>query len=533
MAVFKTQTGRVLNFNKQNTQNKPIQQTTPQVAQPYTPWTSIDNRPVTTTSGNPYIAYSQRNKPTVATPSQPVISKTMNNSLAYDPNDPEDYLMKLQARSVTGKTPTEQEYYQALQAQKALQSRQTNSANPLQAQMVDLIRQQQEQRGLEVGRDTNELDAYRKQLDQQYGVQRDELLASGERQRTAAQNVYSFSWFGRSSAAANKMADIQQWVDWSIASLNAAKEAAIAAKKAELEWADSETLSALNSRVQQYQDAANKRQMDSLQKTAEANQTSGASYIESLNNLMTTASKNGMDIWNPEDIQIYAQMARNPDGSINEEFVGALPEWMQAIIRTANIQQSKEAPKIENFGTTKNPRYMQRDGAKRVSVSWAGGWAMWWGGWVRSGGWMWGVWVGGWVVSSTWDAYNLQSELLSAIGKIRDAADSSAIRWVNLYDPDIENLKAFVKSNMTLDTFQQLKKQWVKMWSMTDSEWKLLGDTVWDVNWSMSKAAIKNALNNVEWRLTWIKVKAPTTPAPSAATQQKPKSTTRWWYKAR
>lgn len=37
MAVFKTQTGRVLNFNKQNTQNKPIQQTTPQVAQPYTP----------------------------------------------------------------------------------------------------------------------------------------------------------------------------------------------------------------------------------------------------------------------------------------------------------------------------------------------------------------------------------------------------------------------------------------------------------------------------------------------------------------
>lgn len=117
----------------------------------------------------------------------------MNNSLAYDPNDPEDYLMKLQARSVTGKTPTEQEYYQALQAQKALQSRQTNSANPLQAQMDDLIRQQQEQRGLEAGRDTNELDAYRKQLDQQYGVQRDELLASGERQRTAAQNVYSFS----------------------------------------------------------------------------------------------------------------------------------------------------------------------------------------------------------------------------------------------------------------------------------------------------------------------------------------------------
>ena len=508
------------------------QQQSPVASQPYTPWTSIDGRPVQTNTGNPYIAYSQRAKPTVATAQQPVISKTTNNSLIYDPNDPEDYLMKLQARGVTGKTPTEQEYYQALQAQKALQARQTNSANPLQSQMDELIRQQQEQRGLESGRDTNELDAYRKQLDQQYGVQRDELLASWDRQRSAAQNVYSFSWFGRSTVAANKMTEIQKWIDWSISSLNAAKEAAIAAKKAELEWADSETLSALNSRVQQYQDAANKRQMDSLQQTAQANQTSGASYIESLNNLMATASKNGMDIWNPEDIQIYAQMARNPDGSINEEFVGALPEWMQAIIRTANIQQSKEAPKIENFWTTKSPRYMQRDGAKRAPVSWAGGWAMWggWSGWVRSGGWaswgwMWGAWV--WA---TWDAYNLQSELLSAIGKIRDAADSSAIRWVNLYDPDIENLKAFVKSNMTLDTFQQLKKQWVKMWSMTDSEWKLLGDTVWDVNWSMSKAAIKNALNNVEWRLTWIKVKVPTDTKSitTPATQQKPKAS-KWW----
>ena len=509
------------------------QQQSPVASQPYTPWTSIDGRPVQTNTGNPYIAYSQRAKPTVATAQQPVISKTTNNSLIYDPNDPEDYLMKLQARGVTGKTPTEQEYYQALQAQKALQARQTNSANPLQSQMDELIRQQQEQRGLESGRDTNELDAYRKQLDQQYGVQRDELLASWDRQRSAAQNVYSFSWFGRSTAAANKMTEIQKWIDWSIESLNAAKEAAIAAKKAELEWADSETLSALNSRVQQYQDAANKRQMDSLQQTAQANQTSGASYIESLNNLMATASKNGMDIWNPEDIQIYAQMARNPDGSINEEFVGALPEWMQAIIRTANIQQSKEAPKIENFGTTKSPRYMQRDGAKRAPVSWAGGWAMWggWSGWVRSGGWAsWGWMWGAWVVSSTWDAYNLQSELLSAIGKIRDAADSSAIRWVNLYDPDIENLKAFVKSNMTLDTFQQLKKQWVKMWSMTDSEWKLLGDTVWDVNWSMSKAAIKNALNNVEWRLTWIKVKVPTDTKSitTPATQQKPKAS-KWW----
>ena len=535
---------RTINLKPKNIMAQPKVQTTvaplptaqpqaPVASQPYTPWTSIDGRPVQTNTGNPYIAYSQRAKPTVATAQQPVISKTTNNSLIYDPNDPEDYLMKLQARGVTGKTPTEQEYYQALQAQKALQARQTNSANPLQSQMDELIRQQQEQRGLESGRDTNELDAYRKQLDQQYGVQRDELLASWDRQRSAAQNVYSFSWFGRSTAAANKMTEIQKWIDWSISSLNAAKEAAIAAKKAELEWADSETLSALNSRVQQYQDAANKRQMDSLQQTAQANQTSGASYIESLNNLMATASKNGMDIWNPEDIQIYAQMARNPDGSINEEFVGALPEWMQAIIRTANIQQSKEAPKIENFWTTKSPRYMQRDGAKRAPVSWAGGWAMWggWSGWVRSGGWaswgwMWGAWV---VVPSSQATDILNDPNLSKSVWWRSVLWN--VPWTPQYDFQ-KKVDNYI-NNLVLPKIKNLKG------STSDKDIAFIKAAATSLDTGMSESAFKKTLQDMWWVLNkydasgnplwWSKGSE----TPVVAAQQKPKSTTRWWYKAR
>jgi hypothetical protein len=43
-------------------------------------------------------------KPTVATPEQPVIDKTFQTGLEYDPNNPEDYLMRLNARlSTTGK----------------------------------------------------------------------------------------------------------------------------------------------------------------------------------------------------------------------------------------------------------------------------------------------------------------------------------------------------------------------------------------------------------------------------------------------
>ena len=124
-----------------------------------------------------------RRAPTVATPTQPVVSKTYSNDLVYDPSNPEDFLMKLTARgNATGKKPSEQEYYNAMQAQKALQSQQIQ-ANPLQSDLDRLMAEQATLREQERGRDESELDAYRRQLEQQYGVQREELLASGQRQQ--------------------------------------------------------------------------------------------------------------------------------------------------------------------------------------------------------------------------------------------------------------------------------------------------------------------------------------------------------------
>jgi|CXWK01.1.fsa_nt_gi hypothetical protein len=49
--------------------------------------------------------------PTVATPEDPV--KNFNvGALVYDETNPEDYLLKLKAKTATGKSPTEQEIYQ-------------------------------------------------------------------------------------------------------------------------------------------------------------------------------------------------------------------------------------------------------------------------------------------------------------------------------------------------------------------------------------------------------------------------------------
>jgi len=333
--------------------------------------------------------------PTVATPKQPVISKTLDTSLTYDPADPQDYLMRLQAKTTTGKIPTETEYYNALKAQNDLKAKQETQVNPLQSQLDALLAQQSQLKEQETTMDTEQLDAYKRSLEQQYWSQKEELLSGAERQKQSAQWVYSFSWFGRSTAAADKMVEIQKSTDNAINTMNAAKEAAIIAKQAELAGADSASLSELNKRIAQYQDEANKRQIESLKKTAEANQSTWASYIDSLNNLMETATKSGMDIGKPEDIQLYAQLARRPDWSINEEFISALPEWMQAIIRTANISSSPEAAKTVTVWSGKSARVFQRNPATWKYDIPVGSWGA--GGWS----WSWGWWAGGWTVWAT------------------------------------------------------------------------------------------------------------------------------------
>ena len=118
----------------------------------------------------------------------------MTNDLAYDPNNPEDYLMRLSARTNTsGKAPTETEYYNAMLAQKAMQAARGTPTDPFAEQLRIAQEEQARLRGEEKGRDETELEAYKKQLEAQYGQQRSELLESGNRQKTSAQNVYSFS----------------------------------------------------------------------------------------------------------------------------------------------------------------------------------------------------------------------------------------------------------------------------------------------------------------------------------------------------
>jgi len=77
-----------------------------------------------------------RKSPTVATPTDP-IKNFMVGELTYDATNPEDYLMRLQAKAQTNPAKvTETERYQGMVAQRALNEKQKQNAaiNPFATQ---------------------------------------------------------------------------------------------------------------------------------------------------------------------------------------------------------------------------------------------------------------------------------------------------------------------------------------------------------------------------------------------------------------
>lgn len=57
--------------------------------------------------------------------------------------------------------------------------------------------------------------------------------------------------------------------------------------------------------------------------------------MDAVNNLVSAVQASGIDIGSAKDIQEWATLARNADGTINEEFINTVPADLQAIIRSA------------------------------------------------------------------------------------------------------------------------------------------------------------------------------------------------------
>lgn len=169
--------------------------------------------------------------------------------------------MRITAKQATGGTISNDEFYQALKAQSDL-NKMNVGTDPITPQIdAALLPEQARLREEEKARDTSELGAYKTALEAQYGLRKDELLQSANRQKESAQGVLSFSGFGRSTAAADTMVQIQKDADNAINAMNAAMQAEIARKEAELAGADGEALQALDEQIAQYRAAATEWQI--------------------------------------------------------------------------------------------------------------------------------------------------------------------------------------------------------------------------------------------------------------------------------
>ena len=346
--------------------------------------------------------------------------------------------------------------------------------------------EQATQREVEKTWDAAVLEAFKKQKQAEYEKQQADLLAAGTREKESAQWVYSFSGFGRSTVAADKMVEIQKNTDTAIQNANLAMQAEIALKQAELEWADSDTLKALSTQIWEYRKAASDRQIASIKSTAEANQKAWTDYMTSLNNLMKAAADSGLDI----NKSWFEQAAKALQGMTPEQRTSylatlepeeaALLQWLSNATpwETMTIGTGKNAYKVQY-----NPATKQRERVWWGSIGWRGG--VWGKGWV-------GMWIALW---STWEI---------AVRKLQNIASrikSSLARSSAVLDPDVQADINWLKYNLTLDKIWALKKSWVSLWALSEWEWTALWNAVWaSITAWMSKTKSIEFINDMLWK---------------------------------
>jgi len=427
-----------------------------------------------------------RKAPTVATPGQPVISKTFTNDLAYDNTNPSDYLMRLNARmQATGKKPTETERYNMYQAQDALQKQSIVSpfdTTALQGQ-IDTART------TENTSDAAALDAYKKQLDAQYTTDSARLQSQSERQKQAEQNIYSFGGGGRWSAAARSQGIIEQNKAAAINQLDLARQTAIALKDAELRGADSAELQALNKQMETYQKWANDRQVESIKSTAAANQKTGASYIESINNLMTAAEASGLDI-NKAGFENAALALKGMEPKQQKEYLATLDPQEALLLQGLSNAGTWEAAKTITRKVGKNEYIFQWNPKTNLYDI-----PVWGSGWSGGGNW----WAGSRI------KWTVELAAVSAIDRIKTAMANNPNLPLSsvLYLPDVSRDLNFLKSNLTLNKFLDVKKAGWTFGAMSEWEWKILADSVGNIWGLNSKDTVDRFLNDIVSKAGW------------------------------
>ena len=485
-----------------------------------------------------------RQAATVATAQNPVVDVNPKAwEIVYDANNPQDYLDRLQARTaLTGQQLTQDEYYNMLQAQRAIQQQQYK--NPYEDYMKQLQQQIQEAQLRERQRDEQALQAYQSRLDSQYSGLIDQQRQGWEASKTAAQNVYSFSGFGRSSAAANKQAEIQDSTNRAIQALNQQKLAEIELKRAELEWADGDELTYLKNQMNTLQQATTQYQLEALSKMAEANAQAWNDAVTNITNMLAAAANSWIDItWDGYERIITAFNWMTPEQQ--DAYLSTLNPTDQLLVLWWAANSADGSYKFISWSKYQKAWYFNEKTWEFFPLSWGGSYG--WGGgwsWNWGGGWWNGQWWSWWaevMQNSTTRAlnalYNLPRASRLKIKEAENVATLNSVLW------NANSYYDYLRDNLTLSNFLNMKKNWATFGSMSNAEWEIVWNAAtnlkreqWDEAW---KATIKEIANNMWITLNpttykssilwWIKEVSPSTSTTTNTNTNTNTSTNNWW----
>lgn len=243
--------------------------------------------------------------------------------------------------------------------QQVLQERayQQTNINPFKEQITqeETLRKQREAELKQ--RDTELMDARRRELELTYWKRIAWQQEAWQKTMSAAQWVLSFSWFGRSTYAAEKQAEIQQQVNENINILNAERDYAIAKYEAELRWATAEELASYDQNITDLRNKSAQFSAQLAQQMNEYNMQTAASYEERINNVLQLAqSLETVELtpWQQEEAWAYATLLIDNEWNINEKLLADIPPTLKgAALRKAAEIKSSMPKKMEAPETIK------------------------------------------------------------------------------------------------------------------------------------------------------------------------------------
>lgn len=301
--------------------------------------------PTTTTSATDSM-YQWLPTPKVATKQNPVVDMSkpkpdawnvLDNAPTFDFASQSDWqLQDLVARWTVNKwTLTQQDQFKMFRAQQELNNRQLQASQNIgkdwwpMAQDIANEEAKRVAREAELAKQTATLvDKRRAELDAQFARQKAEQEKLWQDTMSAAQGVLSFSWFGRSTYAAEKQADIQEWVNSMITSLWAQRDAELAKYEAERQWADALTLASMDENINAMK-LKNYELVNTMTSNMNTyNQQNAKNMQEKLDNILWLAIS--LPVWEMTEEELaqaqnYWTLLIDENGNIDNDFAKTIP----------------------------------------------------------------------------------------------------------------------------------------------------------------------------------------------------------------